>query len=263
MITLRQGRLWTVAVSIALVLATTGCATKNYVRSQVNPVNQKLGALQKKTNDQISYLNNQQKRDVSELNERISTTDSKVNEVAMTAQQAQGTASRAMETADSNSSKIAETAAAVNTLGAGVANALNFEPVEQADVLFGFNKSTLTPAAMATLDQVAQKAQSLPRVIVELAGFTDPVGSKAFNLALSRRRAEAVQRYLVDKKVPIRSIQIVGMGKEYMAPPHLAGTLEPSNPNPTKAEQHQLARRVYIKVYGAGDITGTASRSKE
>jgi outer membrane protein OmpA-like peptidoglycan-associated protein len=106
------------------------------------------------------------------------------------------------------------------------------------------------------------KAAGLPRSVVELAGFTDKRGSTNYNLALSRRRAEAVQRYLVMQKVPLRAIHIVGLGEE--APPEgLAADLTAIDPNATKAQRDRLARRVRIQLYGAGDITqGTASRDR-
>src|SRR5262249_32325639 len=131
------------------------------------------------------------------------------------------------------------------------------------DVTFGFNQSTLTPQARSALDAIASKANSLPRAVIELTGFTDRVGSRSFNYALSRRRAEAVQRYLVSQKVPVRQIHIVGMGKEG-APAGLTSDLEMVNPNPTKAEMSRLARRVHISVFGAGDITqGSPSGSQQ
>jgi OOP family OmpA-OmpF porin len=165
-----------------------------------------------------------------------------------------------MEASDANATAISANSTAINTLASGVSNALNFKFVESADVTFGFNKYTLTPEAKAALDQVASKMQSLPRSMVELAGFTDRTGSASYNLALSRRRAEAVQRYLVSQKVPMRNIHIVGMGKE--APP--PGLEKDLGPNPTKAELSRTARRVRISIYGAGDITeGAASRSQE
>ena len=89
MIKLKQSLIAMAAVPITLVLLTSGCATKNYVRSQVNPVNQKLGQFEKKTNDQISYINTKQQRDMSAVNERFDTTDQKLAEVASTVQQAQ------------------------------------------------------------------------------------------------------------------------------------------------------------------------------
>ena len=262
MIKLKQSFISMVAGPIILVLATSGCATKNYVRSQVSPVNQKLGQFEKKTNDQIAYLNNQQKRDMSAVNERFETTDQKLAGVASVAQQAQGTASRAMEEADSNSTKIAATSTAVDTLASGVANALNFQPLENADVFFGFDKYTLTPQAKTALDQIAQKALAQPRAMIELHGFTDRIGTSRHNLELSRRRVWAVQRYLVQQKVPLHSINIVGMGME-APPPGLEADVLAMNPHATQREIDRAARRVRIQVYGAGDITKTGPTTAE
>lgn len=257
---MKKGVMWLIAVPIALALAASGCATKKYVRQQVAPVNQKLAAYQKQTNEKIAATWSKMQSDMSEVNERISSTDQRVSQVAEASQQAQGTASRAMEASDANTTAISANTTAINTLSSGVSNALNFKFVESADVTFGFNKSTLTPEAKAALDQVASKMQSLPRSMVELAGFTDRTGSASYNLALSRKRAEAVQRYLVSQKVPLRNIHVVGLGKE--APP--PGLEKDLGPNPTKAELSKMARRVRISIYGAGDITeGEASRSQE
>ena len=260
MFKLRQAIIWTAAVPI-LMLATSGCATKKYVSQQVSPVNAKVAKLQKQTDDRIAYLNNQRKSDMSQINERLETTDQKINEVAQAAHEAQGTASRAMEETEATGAK---NSAAIETLGYGVANALNFQLVESGDVTFAFNKATLTPMAKTALDMMAQKALAQPRTVIELVGFTSKVGSPEYNLGLSRRRAEAVQRYLVQQKVPLHSIHIVGMGQE--APPEgMVADLTAIDPNkPTRAETNRLARRVHIRVFGAGDITsGTASRSPQ
>jgi OOP family OmpA-OmpF porin len=256
MIQFRHNSIWAVAAAAALVLATSGCATKKYVQSQVAPVNQKVAHLEKSTNEKISFLNNKEQTDISQVNERIGTTDQKVAQLSDAVNQAQGTASRAMEEADANKAKITANDEAISNLAGGVANSLNYQLVEKADVTFAFNKSTLTPEAKAALDQVAQKMQGLPRAVVELAGFTDRTGSNSYNYALSRRRAEAVQRYLVMQKVPLRNIHIVGLGKE--APPAgLEADLQMVDPHPTAAESNRLARRVHIRVFGAGDVTAS------
>jgi outer membrane protein OmpA-like peptidoglycan-associated protein len=262
MFTLRQGVIWTVAVPL-IMLATSGCATKKYVSQQVKPVNTRVSQLEKTTNDKISYLNNKQQSDMSQVNERLTTTDQKVAQVAEATQQAQGTASRAMEEVESNGSKIAANSSAIDTLGSGVANALNYQQVEKADVTFAYNKTTLTPEAKVALDMIAAKVQSLPRAVVEVVGFADRSGSSTYNLALSRQRAEAVERYLVLQKVPLRSIHVVGLGGE--APP--AGLIADEmavDPGAGRAQFQRLARRVHIRVFGAGDITqGTASRVQQ
>ena len=258
MFKLRQAIIWTAAVPI-LMLATSGCATKKYVSQQVSPVNARVSTLQKQTDERIAYLNNQRKSDMSQINERLATTDQRLSEVAEAAHQAQGTASRAMEESEATGAK---NSAAIDTLGAGVANALNFQLVDSGDVNFGFSKATLTPQAKAALDMMAQKALAQPRTVIELVGFSSQIGSPEYNLGLSRRRAEAVQRYLIQQKVPLRSIHIVGLGQE-RPPEGMAPDMTATN-KPTKAEMNRMARRVHISVYGAGDITsGSASRSPQ
>jgi outer membrane protein OmpA-like peptidoglycan-associated protein len=141
-------------------------------------------------------------------------------------------------------------------------NAWNFQMIEKGDVTFGFNKSELDNDAKIALDVIAQKAQTTPRSVVELEGFTDKVGSKEYNLVLSRRRAEAVARYLVGKSIPLRNVHIIGLGEE--APPaELTADLAAVDPNPTRKDAARLARRVYIRVYApATAIAGEAARSE-
>src|SRR5260370_17242152 len=134
MFELRHAIIWTAAVPI-LMLATSGCATKKYVSQQVSPVNARVSKLQKQTDDRIAYLNNKQQSDMSQVDERIATTDQRLSEVAEAAHQAQGTASRPMEQSEPTGSK---NSAPIDTLGSGVANALNYQLVESGDVTFGF-----------------------------------------------------------------------------------------------------------------------------
>ena len=251
-----------IALPIAFTLATSGCATKKYVAKQVAPVSQKVAGLEKKTDQRIAYLNNKEESDISQVNERISTTDQRVTQVAEATRQAQGTASRAMEEAEGNSSKIEENTTAIGSLTTNVSNALNYQLVETADVTFGFNKSTLTPQAKLVLNELAAKAQSQPRTVIELAGFTDRIGSRNYNLALSRKRAWTVQRYLISQKVPNSAIHVVGMGEE-APPPGLEADLSAINQNPSKGQVDRLARRVQVRLFGAGDITGAAARERQ
>jgi OOP family OmpA-OmpF porin len=50
--------------------------------------------------------------------------------------------------------------------------------------------------------------------MVELQGFTDSRGPEQYNVGLSQRRVESVERYLVGKSVPLYRISVVGLGKE-------------------------------------------------
>jgi outer membrane protein OmpA-like peptidoglycan-associated protein len=71
-------------------------------------------------------------------------------------------------------------------------------------------------------------------------GFTDKTGSAEYNLNLSRRRAEAVQTYLVAlHNVPVFRIQIVGLGKD-----------KPLNDQKTRDEREKN-RRVEVTIFDA------------
>lgn len=84
------------------------------------------------------------------------------------------------------------------------------------DVNFEFDKSTLKPSATATLDQVVADLRKQPKVHYDIVGFTDSIGSEAYNLGLSQRRAMAVHDYLVSHGVPATQLSSNGRGE--MAP---------------------------------------------
>jgi outer membrane protein OmpA-like peptidoglycan-associated protein len=135
---------------------------------------------------------------------------------------------------------------------------LNYQLVDKADVMFAFNKSSLSNDTKSALDQLAQKVQSVPGAMVEIAGFTDKTGTPGYNLALSRKRAEAVQLYLAKQNVSVGAIHIIGFGED--APP--ASLQADITPGGSKADVSRMERRVRVQILGpAGD--GSAARSQQ
>lgn len=65
------------------------------------------------------------------------------------------------------------------------------------NVEFAFDSATLRPASLVTLNEVGQALMTRPEASVEIQGHTDAVGSAAYNMLLSQRRAEAVRDYLL------------------------------------------------------------------
>jgi outer membrane protein OmpA-like peptidoglycan-associated protein len=61
-----------------------------------------------------------------------------------------------------------------------------------ADVLFRFDKATLGPKAQRRIDEVVARVRDASPARVLVDGYTDAKGSSAYNLRLSRRRAQAV-----------------------------------------------------------------------
>src|SRR5262249_6598238 len=73
-------------------------------------------------------------------------------------------------------------------------------------VFFDFNKSDLTPQAVQIVDQAAKNAETTKVTQLTVTGHTDTVGSDAYNMRLSRRRAESVAAQLEKDGIPSSEI---------------------------------------------------------
>jgi outer membrane protein OmpA-like peptidoglycan-associated protein len=69
-----------------------------------------------------------------------------------------------------------------------------------ADILFDFDKADIRPAASAALKQAADLLRASARGTVRIEGHTDSKGADQYNLRLSQRRAQSVQRWLVERE---------------------------------------------------------------
>ena len=69
-------------------------------------------------------------------------------------------------------------------------------------VNFAFDKYDLTPEAQGILNEAARIIMEHPNMKVQLLGWTDSIGTDAYNLKLSQRRADAVKNYLVAQACP-------------------------------------------------------------
>ncbi len=85
-----------------------------------------------------------------------------------------------------------------------------------ADTLFffGYDKSDLSKKALDHLDAHANYLSSDRTAKVRLEGHADERGTRAYNLALGERRANAVARYLVIQGVNRSQIETVSYGEE-------------------------------------------------
>lgn len=108
--------------------------------------------------------------------------------------------------------------------------------VNLPDVTFAFNSTEISPSFQQSLNKVADSMKQYPDSLIDVYGHTDSVGSDAFNLDLSKRRADSVARYLMMQGVSSARIQTQGMGKNY-----------PVADNATE-EGRAKNRRVEIKI---------------
>ncbi len=108
---------------------------------------------------------------------------------------------------------------------------------ELHDINFETNSADLNQSSFEELNKLVELMKTNPQMKVEISAHTDDVGSKAYNLKLSERRAASVKEYLFDKGIPEN--QIVSKGYGESKPAYL-----PANTEENRAKN----RRVELKI---------------
>jgi OOP family OmpA-OmpF porin len=104
-------------------------------------------------------------------------------------------------------------------------------------VNFATNSDQLTPEAKTALDLVAGSLVARSDVRIEIAGYTDNQGSRAYNLRLSQKRAESVRNYLISKGVPAENIEAKSYGPDQ---PIASNDTPEGRARNRRVEMHQL-----------------------
>ncbi|MBK5292428.1 MAG: OmpA family protein [Acidobacteriia bacterium] len=236
--------LFACTAAMAAVLA-TGCATKKHVQASIQPLEKRMEDLEthsKKTDSSISEL----ERNLSKTDEAVKGADSRAGQAAIEAAKANERAARSSEQAEAagraaataQSTAETESKRVMTVLDERITNLDNFELKSTDSVLFKFGSHQLTPEAKKQLDAAGAKIQAEHRYTVEIVGFTDKVGNAEYNLALSKRRADAVTQYLtIEQKLPLHRIFVNGAGSAVLV-----------NEGKTR-EARELSRRVEVRLY--------------
>jgi len=235
----KYGQVTTAAVVFCLVFFSAGCATKkyvqNYTRDNIKPLEVKLDNTNKQVAENSERITDLDRKTEKEISQAQSSAD-EANQAASKAQQSAGDARGLAQQGISDAAAVKQE----------LENADNFQSVKKATILFGINKSKLTQEDIDTLDSLAQTASSMKHYVIEVRGFTDDRGPKQYNLQLSRRRADAVVRYLtLEKQIPLVRVYQAGYGED-----------DPAGPNKTRSGREQN-RRVNVSLL-APQASGTA-----
>jgi len=236
----------TLSAVFVMILGSAGClATRKYVQTQaIAPMQGNIQTVDKKVDTKTAEL------------------DQHISEVDRHAEQGYSAATAKAEAADKDAQKADQDAqGAQQTADKGVnlatqdqqqiENIDNYQPVKTGSVLFDFNHADLTDEDQQQLADLAQTLSSLKHYAIEVEGFTDKVGPKQYNLELSRRRADAVVRYLTESAhVPLVKIHVIGLGED-----------EPVADNHTRDGRKQN-RRVEIRILALGTAQQAAAGAR-
>uniref|UniRef100_A0A7C5T111 OmpA family protein n=1 Tax=Thermocrinis ruber TaxID=75906 RepID=A0A7C5T111_9AQUI len=84
----------------------------------------------------------------------------------------------------------------------------------RARIHFDFNKADIKKEYIPLLKEVAKVLKENPNINLRIEGYTDDIGTKAYNQKLALKRAMAVKNFLVKEGIKPERIQVVGFGKE-------------------------------------------------
>jgi len=228
------------SATITLAVGTlflAGCATKNYVKQSIQPVDQKIDQVDKSSQARDSS----QVADINKTNQAVDEDERKLSATDEIAKTADNTSKGAMAKSNQNSQEI-------DQLRGVIANIDDYKPGNTAVVHFAIAKDSLTKEDKAKLDEVASQLGPKQRYFLTVEGFTDQTGDKAFNDRLSRARADQVISYLVGSHdVPVYRIHTVGLGDQKLI----------DEGKGRKAREE--SRRVEITVYTAKPLSASAT----
>lgn len=105
-------------------------------------------------------------------------------------------------------------------------------------ILFDVNSASIKPESYGSLKDIADVLQENPDVHVKIIGHTDSDGDAAMNVALSKKRAEAVKTLLINI-FKIEGSRLSSDGK---------GASDPAAPNTTAEGKAQNRRVEFVKI---------------
>jgi peptidoglycan-associated lipoprotein len=81
-------------------------------------------------------------------------------------------------------------------------------------IYFEFDRSNLTPDAIATLNKIAVVLKQSPAMKIRIGGNCDERGTNEYNMALGERRAVSVMRHLATMGIAADRMSTISYGEE-------------------------------------------------
>ena len=113
------------------------------------------------------------------------------------------------------------------------------------DAFFDFDRATLRPQAIAALNELVGQLRAAEVIgTIEITGHTCDIGTEAYNLSLSKRRAAAVREYFIAQGFSPTRLNTAGRGEQ-----------QPQFRNDSEANRRKN-RRVDISVMTQREMAG-------
>jgi outer membrane protein OmpA-like peptidoglycan-associated protein len=155
-------------------------------------------------------------RDASNLTaEQLRTARNELNSTKHNLEKTQDQLANEKAAREAAEKKAAQALADLQKIAAVTKEARGMVITLSGSVLFASNESTLLPAAMIKLNEVADAlTKGNPDSNITVEGHTDSQGQRQYNMDLSKKRADAVRDQLVSRGVAQDRIKAVGIGPD-------------------------------------------------
>jgi len=221
-------------LGLLVVGGTSGCASKKYVRTQVDESARNVTATLEpriEENQHKIHANTSQIEELGSVtgqhSQQISMLDEKSQQALMKGEGAQNIADLAVTQ--------------VSSLEGKFLNRNRYVVLSEESVRFNFDSASIQEPYRAPLDGIAQQLKGDPNAILVLEGRTDATGDELYNVRLGEKRVDAVVRYLVvEQGVPLHKVYKLSFGEA-----------KPAASNDTPAGRAQN-RAVVVRVMGSG-----------
>ncbi len=87
------------------------------------------------------------------------------------------------------------------------------EPIRIDNIFFDLNSAKLRPESLISLDKLVETLNENDNITIELGSHTDSRASDEYNLELSKRRAQSVVNYLIEKGISRDRLVAKGYGE--------------------------------------------------
>jgi outer membrane protein OmpA-like peptidoglycan-associated protein len=87
-------------------------------------------------------------------------------------------------------------------------------PIVLDGITFALSSAEITDNSKTTLESALKTLNAYDDIVVEIRGYTDNTGSREFNMKLSKRRAESVRNWLLNKGISEDRMVAKGFGPD-------------------------------------------------
>lgn len=189
--------------AIGLSFLLFGCATTGYVNKKV------------KTLEEADQASGQK---ISALEAQQSSQDQRLQDAMKAAMDAKDEATRA---------------AAMRAAFA------DYQVIMEKELRFRFDSFALSDISKNVLNEIGSRMKDDKGLILEIEGYTDPVGTEKYNLTLGQNRAQSVELFLTGGyEIPLFRMYSISFGKSNLKAPSETGSGNAAN------------RRVVVRVLG-------------